>query len=159
MRITIRYGEERDLDEITDMVVKLKLLNEELDPHFKVVDDLEDQVRRYVEDAIRSGDTIVLVAEDEDTQTLAGVIIAKLIDRIFYKPRMKVLITDFYVKPVYRRKRLGTLLLERIEAEASRRGAGIVTAVYPAYNSIAEHFYETHGFDKLQVERYKPVTG
>ena len=159
MRITIRHGEERDVDEIADMVAKLKLLNEELDPHFKVVDDLEEQVRRYVEDAVKSSDTIVLVAEDEDTQTLAGVIIARIVDRIFYKPRLKALITDFYVKPVYRRKRLGTLLLERIEAEAAKRGAGILTAVYPAYNSIAEHFYETHGFDKLQVERYKPVTG
>lgn len=159
MRINIRPGIKRDVDEIVEMVTKLKLLNEELDPHFKVVEDLEDQVRSYVESSLESSDTIILVAEDEDTQTLAGVVIAKLIDRIFYKPRIKALITDFYVKPVYRRKRLGTLLLERVEAEASKRGAGILTAIYPAYNSIAEHFYETHGFDKLQVERYKPISG
>ena len=157
MRITIRQGEERDKAELVDMIVKLKLLNEELDPHFKVVEDLEDQVSRYVDQVLKSGDTIVLVAEDEDTGTLAGVAIARIIDRIFYKPRIKALITDFYIKPVYRRRRLGTLLIEKLSQEASRRGAGILTAVYPADNSIAEEFYKNMGFDILQVERYKPV--
>jgi len=158
MRITIRYAEAKDIAEISDMLVKLKLLNEELDPHFKIVEDLEEQVNKYVEGVIGRNDTIVLVAEDEEAGSLAGVVIAVLVDRIFYQPRLKAMITDFYVKPVYRRKRLGTLLLERIAREALNRGAGILTAIYPADNSIAEEFYKSQGFQVLQVERYKPFT-
>ena len=157
MKITVRTAEERDKPEIRDMILKLKMLNEELDPHFKVVPDLEEQVESYIDGIMRDQSTIILVAEDEDASALAGVIVLRFIDRIFYQPRIKAMITDFYVKPVYRRRRLGTLLLERAEVEAAKRGAGILTAVYPADNSIAEEFYKNHGFDVLQIERYKPV--
>ena len=86
-----------------------------------------------------------------------GLIIAEVADRRFYKPRKKALITDFYVKPLYRRRRLGTLLFEKLVTEARRRGAGIVTAIFPANNKIAEEFYTSHGFRDLQVEKYKQV--
>lgn len=153
----IREARGEDVESVAEMVARLKVLNEELDPNFKVVDNLEEEARRYAEEVIGSPDHIVLVAEDRAEGKTVGLIIAEVSDRRFYKPRKKALITDFYVKPLYRRRRLGTLLFEKLVTEARRRGAGIVTAIFPANNKIAEEFYTSHGFRDLQVEKYKQV--
>ncbi len=153
----IREARGEDVESVAEMVARLKVLNEELDPNFKVVDNLEEEAHRYAEEVIGSPDHIVLVAEDRAEGKTVGLIIAEVSDRRFYKPRKKALITDFYVKPLYRRRRLGTLLFEKLVTEARRRGAGIVTAIFPANNKIAEEFYTSHGFRDLQVEKYKQV--
>ncbi len=153
----IREARGEDVESVAEMVARLKVLNEELDPNFKVVENLEEEARRYAEEVIGSPDHIVLVAEDRAEGKTVGLIIAEVSDRRFYKPRKKALITDFYVKPLYRRRRLGTLLFEKLVTEARRRGAGIVTAIFPANNKIAEEFYTSHGFRDLQVEKYKQV--
>ena len=155
--IIVREARKEDLEAIAEMVARLKVLNEELDPNFKVVENLEEEARKYAQEVLESDSHIVLVAEDKGKGRPAGLIIARLLDRRFYKPRLKALITDFYVKPLYRRKRLGTLLMEKLVAEARRRGAGIVTAVFPSNNKIAEEFYTSHGFRDLQTEKYKQV--
>lgn len=156
-RLIVRDARAEDVGQVSLMVARLKRLNEELDPHFRVVEDLEEQSRKYVERAIGSDDSIVLVAEDEDGGEVVGVVIVKLVDRVFYEPRIKALITDLYVKPSHRRKRVGALLIEKAAERAASRGAGIITAIYPANNAIAENFYESKGFQVLQIERYKPV--
>ncbi|MEB3779968.1 MAG: GNAT family N-acetyltransferase [Desulfurococcales archaeon] len=155
--IVIRKAREADYEEIAVMIARLKTLNEELDPHFKVVDNLGEEAEKYASRLVNSDKHIVLVAEDTSTSQLVGVIVAELQDRVFYKPRIKALITDLYVKPRYRRRRLGTLLIEKLAEEAARRGAGILSAIYPSNNAIAERFYEEHGFSKLQVERFKKL--
>ena len=155
--IIIRRAREADREEVAVLIARLKTLNEELDPHFKVIDNLGEEAEKYASRLMSSDKHIVLVAEDTSTNQLVGVIIAELQDRIFYRPRIKAVITDLYVKPRYRRRRLGTLLIEKLADEAAKRGAGIISAVYPANNAIAERFYEEHGFSKLQVERFKKL--
>jgi len=156
-RVNIREAGPGDIGPVAGLIARLKLVNEELDPHFKVVDDIEEVARRYVEEAIASGDKIVLAALDEETGEPVGVLILELVDRVFYKPRIKALITDLYVHPRYRRRRVGALLLEKAAEKARERGAGLLAAVYPAGNNIAAAFYEKHGFRSLQVEVYRPL--
>lgn len=157
MRVEVRYAREEDVEAIADMIARLKILNEELDPHFRVVEDLEEQARRYVRDSIKSDNVIVILAYDADSGEPLGVLRLEFIDRIFYKPRLKAVITDIYVKPKHRRKRIATMLLEKAKDDARKRGAGLITAVYPANNVIAEMFYEKEGFRTLQVEKYLPL--
>ena len=157
MHLEVRRVEERDLEVVADMIARLKVLNEELDPHFRVVEDLEEQARRYVKESLRNENVVMLVAYDSDAGEAAGVIRVEIVDRVFYKPRLKAVITDIYVKPKYRRRRVAATLLEKAKEEAKRRGAGIITAVYPANNVIAEMFYEKEGFKTLQVEKYLPL--
>ena len=155
--VYVREAVEEDLEAVASMVARLKMVNEELDPHFKVVDDLEEAAKQYVAEAIGSEDKIVLVAVDEETGKPVGVVIAELVDRVFYKPRLKAVITDFYVLPRYRRRRVGALLVERVAEKAREKGAGILAAVFPAGNNIAREFYSKLGFRDLQVEVYKPL--
>lgn len=157
MRITVRMAREEDSGEIASLIARLKSLNEELDPHFKVVGNIDEVARAYVEETLKSPNAFILVAEDAEGGVIAGIIRVEIVDRLFYEPRLKAVITDIYVRPRYRRKRVGVLLLERAAEEAKRRGAGIITAVYPANNVIAASFYERIGFTRLQEEVYKPL--
>ena len=156
-RINIREATRDDIDAVAGLITRLKLVNEELDPHFKTVAGLEETARKYVAEAIESGRKRVLVAENEETGEVVGVLVYELVDRVFYEPRIKATITDFYVKARYRGRRIGTLLLEKAAEKARADGAGILTVIYPAGNVIAEAFYSSKGFRDLQVERYKPL--
>ena len=142
-RINIREINENDLNQVVELIVRLKSVNEELD------------VTNYVKESINNDKVVLLVAEDEIDKTIAGIIRFIIIDRLFYEPRIKAEITYFYVKPIYRRKKLGVTLLQKAIEYAKLKGAGIITAIYPAGNDIADNFYDKQGFIPLNKEKYK----
>ncbi|MEB3816845.1 MAG: GNAT family N-acetyltransferase [Desulfurococcales archaeon] len=154
LRLNVRLAREGDVDQLTDLIVRLKSLNSELDPHFLPDENILDTVRRYVGESITSDKAVVLVAEDEESGRIVGVLRFEIVDRLFYKPRIKAVITDIYVHPAYRGKGIGRLLVERAAAEAKKRGAGLLTVIYPEGNLIAESFYNKMGFQPLQKEKY-----
>jgi len=156
-KIVVRKAVEQDMNDLIDMIARQKTLNEELDPNFRIIEDLSSRTKEYLEKLMKNDDAVILVAINSEENKPIGVIIGQVVDRVFYKPRYKMIITDFYIKPLYRRMRIGSLLLEKIIAEAEKKGAGIITAIYPSNNKIAEEFYEKHGFKILQVERYRNV--
>jgi len=157
MKINVRMIREKDFEEVAKLIARLKSLNEELNPHFKAVSNVREIALKYVEETSKSENAFILVAENWETGEIIGVIRIELVDRIFYEPRIKAVITDIYVKPKYRRKRVGVLLLEKAIAEAKRRGAGILSAIYPYGNVLAAEFYKKQGFSELQREVYKPL--
>ncbi len=157
MKINVRMVEEKDFEEVAKLVARLKSLNEELDPHFKAVDNVREIALKYIEETTKSDNAFILVAENGETGEIIGVIRVELVDRVFYEPRIKALITDIYVKPKYRRKRVGILLLEKAAAEAKRRGARMLSAIYPHGNVLAAEFYKKQGFSEFQREVYKPL--
>lgn len=157
MRINIREIEERDLEDVAMLIARLKRLNEELDPHFKAVNNVDEVALNYVKKSFESDKVFILVAEDADTGEIIGVVRVEMVDRIFYEPKTKALITEIYVKPKYRRMRVGTLLLDRASIEARKRGAKILAAIYPHGNVLAEEFFKKQGFTDFEKEVYKPL--
>ena len=158
MKLRVRPANENDVEEASKLVSRLKALNAELDPNFSTVENLDEVSREYVRSSLNDDNVLFLVAEDEDTGTLVGILRALVVDRVFYKPRRGLLITDLYVDPRYRRRRVGSLLLQKIEDEARKLGISLVMVVYPSGNIIADDFYEKKGFKLLQVEKYKNIT-
>ncbi|MGC9071190.1 MAG: GNAT family N-acetyltransferase [Acidilobus sp.] len=156
--VVVRRMVESDLDEAVELIVRLKSFNEELDPNFRIVDDIDEVVKEYLKKSLASDRIIVLVAVDEGNKVMAGVVRVELVDRLFYEPRLAGVITDLYVRPQYRRKRLGRLLIEKAMEEARKMGAGILTVIYPAGNQIADSFYTKMGFIQLNKELYKACT-
>lgn len=153
--ISIRPAAPGDEEGIARLVERLKILNEELDQHFKVVDNLRDVAREYVRATLESSSSFILVAEESGE--IVGFIRVEVVDRLFYKPRLKAVVTDVYVVPRARGRKIGALLLEKAAEEARRRGARIISAVYPVNNEIARSFYERLGFKKLQEEVYREI--
>ncbi len=155
MRLTIRSLNKEDIDKVTELIARLKDLNSELDPHYTTVEDLDEISRKYIENSIDNPNVIFLVAEDTEKSRIVGILRAQLVERPFYKPNKALLITDIYVDPRYRRRGLGTLLLEKLENEARKRDIEMIIASYPSGNVIADDFFTKKGFKPLQVEKYK----
>ena len=153
--VSVRPAVPGDVEAVARLVERLKILNEELDQHFKVVDNLRDVAREYVRATLESDNAFILVAEEDGE--VVGFIRVEVVDRLFYKPRLKAVITDLYVSPRARGRRIGALLLEKASEEARKRGARIISAVYPMNNEIARRFYSRMGFKRLQEEVYREI--
>ena len=155
LKTIIRPATDSDIDYIASMIARLKTLNEEFDESFKVVDNLISVAKTYIEESLRSDNVIVLVA-DVGGQVV-GFIRVELRSRIFYKPTLKAVITEIYVKPSYRRRGVGRLLVEAAAEEARKRGASLIAAEFPLANVMAKTFYEKLGFKELQVEYFREI--
>jgi len=142
--VTIRPAVVHDADEIASLILRLKRLNGEFDPLLKVREDALENAKRYVQDVVKEGKQLLLVADEGGKPV--GVINAVLRERSFYEPRWEGAILDFYILPEHRRGGLGRKMLEEAIKEMKARGAQIITAEFPAQNKIASSFYDALGF-------------
>ena len=145
--VVIRDAKTSEVDAIADLALRLKRLNGEFDPMFQVRDDAEEKLREYLTEAIDNPERIVLVAVAGEK--VVGMVKADLVDRLFYVPKTKGEIVEFYVLPEYRRKGLGEEFLDHIIRRLNQEGADIIAAEFPALNEIAVSFYEKQGFRGL----------
>ncbi len=145
--VTIREAKEEDLEQAADLVVRMKRLNGEFDPLFKVVDDAKERATRYLGESMQTAGRLVLVATEGPK--VLGVLRAELMDRLFYEPSREGVITDFYVLPEWRRRALGDDMLQRASETLKKKGAEMIVADFPARNEIASKFYTKRGFRAL----------
>ena len=93
----IRKADVDDIRGISELLVRLKKLNGEFDPMFKVVSNVIEKAESYTREAMGSDKDIVLVAKVE--KKIVGLIKAVLKDRRFYEPIIQGIIVDLYVLP------------------------------------------------------------
>ena len=146
--IHLRPAREADLGAIVPLLLRLKRLNEEFDPLLKVREDAERQARDIVRNHLADPKAVVLVAEGlgADRDKVVGFVRAVVRERPFYVPEFEGVIVDIYLLPLYRRKGVGEYLLREVSAALKAKGAGVVTAEFPAQNEIAVRFYAKRGF-------------
>jgi Predicted acetyltransferase len=142
----IRAATRGDMEQIVKLILRLKKLNEEFDPLLKVSEEASEDAEKTCREALetRKESYVVLVAEDKGR--IIGVIMAELRRRPFYEPRVSGVITDFYVMPEHRRKKLGENLVRKASEELKKKGAGVIMAEFPFQNKIASSFYQKLGF-------------
>jgi ribosomal protein S18 acetylase RimI-like enzyme len=143
----IRHARPGDKLAITDLMVRIKKLNNEFDPLFKVREDLKSAAMKYVSETFGNPDKLMLVAEEGGK--VVGVLRAEIRHRPFYEPGREGFITEFYILPEFRRKALGHLILDKASGELKKMGAQIVVADVPSQNEIAVRFYTKRGFRSL----------
>jgi ribosomal protein S18 acetylase RimI-like enzyme len=152
--VEIREAKEGDLGQAADLIVRVKKLNGEFDPLFKVVDDAKERAGKYLGESIKTHGHLVLVAT-KGTKVL-GVLRSILQNRLFYLPSREGLITDFYILPEWRRRNLGDAMLQEASKRLRHMGAEVIVAEFPARNEIASRFYTKRGFralvDTLAIE-------
>ena len=146
--IHLRPAREADVPAIVPLLLRLKRLNEEFDPLLKVRDDAEGQGREVVRGQLADPKAVVLVAEGSgpDHDKIVGFVRAVVRERPFYTPSSEGVILDIYLLPLYRRRGVGEYLLAEVSAALKAKGAGVVTAEFPAQNEIAVRFYAKRGF-------------
>ncbi|HTW55352.1 MAG TPA: GNAT family N-acetyltransferase [Thermoplasmata archaeon] len=146
--IHLRPARATDIPALVPLLLRLKRLNEEFDPLLKVRDDAEAQARDVLKAQIADPKAVVLAAEGigPDIDKVVGFVRAVVRERPFYAPEHEGVILDIYLLPLYRRRGVGEFLLREVSAALKAKGAGIVTAEFPAQNEIATRFYSKRGF-------------
>ncbi len=141
----IRWAEEKDIESIMDMLHRLKVLNSEFDRHFSVRDDFSSEVKKYLKECINNReDFLILIAEIEDK--IVSLLKIDIRHRIYYEPKLEARITEFYIMPEYRRRSLGTMLINEAIRSLKQRGIKILTTEFPTLNLIASSFFKDKGF-------------
>lgn len=157
--ITIRPARAEDVASLASLLVRLKRLNEEFDPLMKVRPEVDDQAKKVIDAGIKDPKVLLLLAEGTgpDAGKVVGVVRAMLRDRLFYLPETEGVILDIYLLPAFRRKGVGEYLLSETTRALKERGAGVVTAEFPAQNQIASRFYAKRGFRPVIATHAKIV--
>ena len=146
--IRMRPARESDISALLPLLLRLKRLNEEFDPLLRVRADAEKQAGQILKADLSNPKAIVLAAEGvgADRDKIVGFVRAHVRERAFYAPEHEGVILDIYLLPVYRRRGVGEYVLDEVTAALKAKGAGIVTAEFPAQNEIATRFYAKRGF-------------
>lgn len=145
--LVVREAKPGDVNEASELIIRMKKLNGEFDPLFKVVEDAQKRAVSYLSDSLGSEDKLVLVATRGPK--VVGVLRAEIRDRLFYVPAKEGSITDFYILPEARRKDLGREIISRASQRLKAMGAEMIVAEFPAQNAIAARFYTKRGFRAL----------
>lgn len=153
---SIRQARGEDVDQISELVLRLKKLNEEFDPLYTVRPEGLEIARKYVSESLESEDVIMLVAEA--LGKIVGVLRIEVRSRIFYEPLMVGVITDLYVMPSYRRRGVGEALVSTAIKTLRSRGVSLISAEFPPMNKIAVEFYTNMGFKPLLYMFFKEVS-
>lgn len=156
--LVIRDASETDVEGAAELIVRMKRLNGEFDPLFKVVDDAQQRAASYLRSSFSSKERFVLVAVKGSK--VVGILRAEVRDRMFYVPSTEGVITDFYILPEFRRMDLGRTMVEKGSERLKATGAEMIVAEFPAQNAIAVKFYSKRGFralvDVFAIEEKKP---
>ncbi|HTT16739.1 MAG TPA: GNAT family N-acetyltransferase [Thermoplasmata archaeon] len=157
--VHVRPARESDVGAIVPLLLRLKRLNEEFDPLLKVRDDAEPHAAEIVRAQLADPKAVVLVAEGSgtDREKVVGFVRASLRERPFYTPQLEGVIVDIYLLPLYRRRGGGEYLLREVTGALKAKGAGVVTAEFPAQNEIAVRFYAKRGFRPVTSIHARPL--
>jgi len=145
--LVIRDAKLEDVEKAADLIVRMKRLNGEFDPLFRVVDDVRQRAVKYLRDTLGSDGKLLLVAVGGDR--VFAVLRAEIKERIFYDPSNEGDITDFYILPEARRKAVGKDMIKAASERLKNMGAQMIVAEFPAQNEIAVKFYGKRGFRAL----------
>ena len=145
--LEIRRAKKEEVGAVSDLIVRVKRLNNEFDPLFAVVPDVKERADKYLAATIGADDRLLLVAAEGPK--IVGVLRAEMRERMFYEPHEEGFITDFYILPEYRRKALGNEMIQEASSELKKMGAQIIVGEVPAQNEIANRFYVKRGFRGL----------
>jgi ribosomal protein S18 acetylase RimI-like enzyme len=151
--IHLRPARPADIPALVPLLLRLKRLNEEFDPLLKVRDDAEHQANEVLRAQLSDPKAVILAAEGvgPDRDKVVGFVRALVRERPFYTPEWEGVIVDIYLLPLYRRRGVGEYLLRETSAALKAKGAGVVTAEFPAQNEIAIRFYAKRGFRPIQL--------
>ena len=133
--INIRLAQEADAPQLYELA---RMFNDTTHP-----DSPKD-----IADYLRNTDDIVCVAEDADV--LMGFCGGRLNRHLSFKEPI-VDITELFVKESHRKKGLGKLLLDHIEAEFSKRGFNRIRILVKADNEAARKFYTAQGYAEYDM--------
>jgi ribosomal protein S18 acetylase RimI-like enzyme len=141
--VVIREASERDVEEVSRLIVRFYMFNEEFDPAWSSTEDL-GRAAEIVKESLEDPNTILLVAEFEGA--VIGVARAVIVEEPMLEISPIGILKELYVRPEYRRRGIATRLVEEMSEFLHKKGAKAIAAEFPSRNEVAEAFYEKISF-------------
>ena len=111
---------------------------------FYQVSKTPGQVREFLDERLRRGDSYLLIARHEQGAAQGFVQLYPLLDSLELRPCW--LLNDLYVAPEHRRHGVGEALLEAARAHAQATGACALQLDTAKSNTAAQSLYERLGY-------------
>lgn len=142
--IHVRRPLERDVEELSGLILRFYRFNEEFDPVYSVAEDAEEVARRLAEEYVKRSDLVVFVADFE------GRVVGYVKGEVRETPMLNVkrlgVLSELYVLPTHRNMGIATKLIEEAASHLSGRGVWYLAVEFPTINYVAERFYRRMGF-------------
>lgn len=158
MGIAYRAARPTDLERLLPLVEAYARESQRELSLYALRDDFLDHVRDGMAQVLESPAGCVMLAEEEDEAAAAACPVGYAVGMLqeppsIFRPEPYIFISDLYVDPRYRRRGIGTALVERVRGWGWVKGIGRLSAVLPA-ESGAHTLFTRLGFEPVQTLVY-----
>ncbi len=141
--INVRKPLPGDEEGLARLIKRFYLFNEEFDPAWAVVDNVDEaaleRARAYI-----GGEGFTLVASLDER--IVGYLHAVVRENPMLAIGRLAVITELYVEPTARGRGIATTLVEEAQRLLERQGITHIAAEFPTQNYVAENFYKSRKF-------------
>lgn len=148
----VREAEVKDISELVDMSVQL--LTYELFYDENLRKPSENELYDFWNRTVNNKRCVVLVAEKKN---LVGYVYGWFMRDYFIFRKPRAYISDLFVKPEFRRRGIGTLLVNELLKYFRENGVKFVYVDVYSRNDSALRFWEKNGFDTESVTLVKKL--
>ncbi|MEB3760582.1 MAG: GNAT family N-acetyltransferase [Desulfurococcales archaeon] len=141
--IVVRKVEERDVDQLAELIFRFYLFNEEFDPAWSMVENARERAREIAE-LYANGQGYTLIAQFEDR--IIGFIHAEIIEKPMLASGRIGVIKELYVIPQFRGQGIATRLVDELQDMLKDNNIYYIAAEFPSANVVAEGFYRSRKF-------------
>ena len=155
--IVIREGEKKDIPSILKLWIDTIKWHTELDKDFTLAKDGVQNFELVLTNALGNSSQIIIVAEENNS--IVGFLYGYLKKYTgFFRRRIVAHISDITVREEYRRKGIGTALMEIFENDFARNNdANDLSLFVHAKNSAGSDFYSHLGFEVTLLTMQKTI--
>lgn len=155
MAIEYRVGKPTDLKQLLPLVEAFAREQQEQIPVNDLAENFMEFARSGLAQAVEHPAACVMVAEEQEGKpTIIGYAVGMLQEPpAIFNPELYTFVSDLYVIPEYRRKGVGSALVERVRGWGYLKGAYRLSLILPT-GSPAQGLYEKLGFKAIQTMMY-----
>lgn len=159
MAVKIRKLEDEDIDGISELWQEFAELREGLTERTILNEDAADYFFGYATGLLQRKDTLTLVAEDEEDESLVGYLIAsKQRKPPIYSHTRVAYLSDAFVADSHRKQGILKRFVDELEAWAKREGITAIDVMLFRENESAHAIYEHLGFHNYRTVMRKELS-